>query len=685
VELPSVTVVLVTYNSADVLPDCLASLDGGLAGVACERVVVVDNDSADDSAGLAARLRPTATVIRTGENGGYAKAINRGLAEVEPTGDVLVLNPDVRLRPGSVRELLAARVRSGAGIAVPRIGNSDGSTAWSLRRDPSPLRQLGEAVLGGTRAGRRPRLGEMITRPERYEQAGWVAWASGAAMLIGRACREAVGEWDESFFLYSEETDYCRRARAAGHGVRYVPEAQVTHLGGDLEVSPQLYRVLVRNKLRLFRRDHGRAATAAYRGAVVLNEASRAATGSATHRAGLRAAVRRDPGDARHPGVVIFSAQDYWYHNRAHSDVQLARGVAATRPVLLVNSIGMRMPTSNNTTDPLRRIARKLRSTAKSLTTPEGPNLYVLSPLSIPMYGSERGRRLNAALVRAQVRFAMARIGMRTPHVVVTIPTAVDVVQRLPRRALVVNRSDRYSAFPESDNELMRSFEVRLLGEADYAVYVNRLLLADEEPLVGGVAHYLGHGVDFDKFAAADAQDAPDDIAELPRPRIGFFGGLDDYIVDFDLLGQVADALPDAHLVLIGDATCPIDSLTDRANVTWLGYRDYAQIPGYGAAFDVALMPWVQNDWILHCNPIKAKEYLALGLPVVSMHYPEVAALEHVINVAHDPAEFVELVKRVAAGDELTDAATRRDAVRGDSWRGRAEELLDLADRVQAR
>ena len=685
-----VTAVIVTYNSADVLEGCLAALPAAMEGVDRWRAVVVDNDSSDGSLGVAERALPDVQCRSTGRNAGYAAAINAGAADLPVDDRLLVLNPDIRMTPGSVARLVHALEASGAGIASPKLVGPDDELAYSQRRDPSLLRVLGEAVLGGGRAGRWSALGELDTDPDHYQSQRWVDWATGAALLISAECRAAVGAWDESFFLYSEETDYCQRARRAGFGVRFVPDAVATHLGGELETSGLLRRHLVRNKLRLYARSHSTAPTLLYRGALILNEASRAARGSAPHRAGLTELLRRKPvapptapARSSDPGFVFFSAQDYWYHNRAHSDIQLARGVARERTVLFVNSLGMRMPVPGQHSDVARRIARKAASVARAVRRPEPetPNLRVMTPLILPFYGSAAIRALNGRLVRGQVSIVARALGMKAPHVLVTIPTAWDVVRGMRKSTLLVNRSDKYSAFPDTDNAVMAQLENQLLGHADAAFFVSHRLMAEERDAVKGRAVFLGHGVDFERFAAAHADAAPEDIGSLPRPRIGFFGGLDDYVVDFDLLKAVADQVPDAQLVLIGDANGPVDDVLTRPNVRWLGRRPYESIPAYGAAFDVAIMPWLQNEWIEHCNPIKAKEYLALGVPVVSTYYPEVDSLRDVIAVARDSTEFIRLIQEALDGNAVGDPAARRNRVRGDSWTARAKSLIDQADR----
>lgn len=360
------------------------------------------------------------------------------------------------------------------------------------------------------------------------------------------------------------------------------------------------------------------------------------------------------------------------------------RRVAQHRPVLFINSIGMRTPMPGRSTQFTRRILRKAKSVLRFLKHPleDTPGFHVLTPVIVPFYGSKRLRALNAWLVREQVRLVARYVGIDPDDAVlfVTIPTAVDVVRPMRRRALLANRSDLHSAFEESNQDLIRELEDDLLSRSDVVLYTSHALMDTESAVSGDRAVFFDHGVDFDRFASASGP-PPADLADIPRPIVGFFGGLDDYVVDLDLLKRVAKALPSCSLVLIGDATCPMDELLSLPNVHWMGFRPYAQIPSYGAAFDVALMPWLRNDWIEHSNPIKLKEYLALGLPIVSTDFPEVRFYREQIAIAGDPEEFVELVRRALGGEAVGTPRTRRARVEGMTWDRQAEELLELGER----
>lgn len=283
-----VAVVVVTYDSAPLLDGLVASLDAGLAGLDWE-LVVADNASSDDTVARVRALLPAVTVVGTGSNLGYSAGINAGVAAAEQHDAVLVLNPDVRLGEGCVAMLAAALDEPGVGVAVPRLTDARGHLIWSLRREPTLRRALGEAFLGATRAGRVPSLGEVVTDPAAYDAPGDTDWAEGSTQLISARCWAEVGPWDPSWFLYSEETDYGLRVRDAGWRTRYVPGAHAVHLEGPSGTAPGLRALLLTNRVRLVRRHRGPVVAAAYWALTVSREGIRVGLGRAGTRAALRA------------------------------------------------------------------------------------------------------------------------------------------------------------------------------------------------------------------------------------------------------------------------------------------------------------------------------------------------------------------------------------------------------------
>jgi GT2 family glycosyltransferase len=288
----TVAVVVITYNSEELLPDLLASLGPGLGDVPWH-LTVADNASADGSVAALRRQAPRATVVQMGRNAGYAAGINAAVAAAPPHTAVLVLNPDVRLGPGCVPTLLAALRRTGAGIAVPRLENGEGVLIPSMRREPTIRRTLGDALLGGERAGRIASLGEVVTDERRYVAEAVTDWAEGSTLLISGECWRRCAPWDESFFLYSEETDFALRAGDAGFATVFIPQARAVHLEGDSRRSPGLWALLTLNRVRLYRRRHSFALTSVYWSVLLLREASRAVLGRRPSRAATRALLSR--------------------------------------------------------------------------------------------------------------------------------------------------------------------------------------------------------------------------------------------------------------------------------------------------------------------------------------------------------------------------------------------------------
>jgi N-acetylglucosaminyl-diphospho-decaprenol L-rhamnosyltransferase len=300
-----VDVIVVTFNSEPVVGGLLDSLDRGLDGVDW-RLEVVDNGSTDRTVELVRERRPGTGILALGANHGYGAAINRALGRTRPDSDLLILNPDVRLGPDAARKL-QARLRLPAstgttdgtagqpvGIVAPRVVDGAGSLQPTLRFEPSVGRALAETVLGASRAGRRG-WGEAILDPALYDRPTVAAWASGAALMISRECLDACGEWDQSFFLYAEETEYALRARDRGLLTVLEPEADATHLGGESRTDARLWSLLVTNKVALYGRRHGRLGAIAFRAASVLRELRYAATGNRPSLGAARALLSGRP------------------------------------------------------------------------------------------------------------------------------------------------------------------------------------------------------------------------------------------------------------------------------------------------------------------------------------------------------------------------------------------------------
>ncbi len=278
-----VDIVIVTYNSALVIEALLDSIPDATDDVRSS-VIVVDNGSIDSTREILLKRSDCKVIVS--HNGGYAAGINRGVREGSNSDAILVLNPDAKLHKGSIRHMLNALAVPGTGIVAPRIVSESGETQLSLCRDFTLLRALGLTRFKSSA------FSEYVQEPEAYEKPHAVEWACGAALMMSRPCFDILDGWDESFFLYSEETDLALRARDLGISVRYEPQAVVMHIGGGSGRSGKTYAMLAINRVRLYGRRHNRIATWCFFWLMVAKELSWAARGHGERRFSASALLR---------------------------------------------------------------------------------------------------------------------------------------------------------------------------------------------------------------------------------------------------------------------------------------------------------------------------------------------------------------------------------------------------------
>jgi N-acetylglucosaminyl-diphospho-decaprenol L-rhamnosyltransferase len=240
-----VSAVVVNYNAAGVLGDCIRSLHS--EGV--DDVVVADNASADDSRAI---VGDAAEWLPTGGNLGFGAGANRGASAVSGPY-LLICNPDLTLQPGAVKAM--AEVLDGdpgVGIVGPRIENLDGSTYPSPRVFPRLLDAVGHAVIGLFKPDnpytRRYKLLDM----DRTQAMADVEWVSGSCFMIRRTTWDGLGGFDESYFMFAEDMDLCWRARRQGWRVAFEPAAGVIHVEG-VSRRHHPYRMIVQHHRSLLK------------------------------------------------------------------------------------------------------------------------------------------------------------------------------------------------------------------------------------------------------------------------------------------------------------------------------------------------------------------------------------------------------------------------------------------------
>jgi N-acetylglucosaminyl-diphospho-decaprenol L-rhamnosyltransferase len=248
-----VSISVVSYNTHDLLADCLRSISAATPNLTYE-VIVVDNASADGSADMVATEFPDVQLVRNSENRGFAAANNQALSRARGRY-VLLLNSDARLRPGAVDEL--AGFLDGhltVGVVGGQLFNADGSFQSSYFDYPNWISEL--LLLTGISHWLMGPLYPSHTETESRAQQS-VDWVSGALFMVRRQAIAEVGPLDEDYFMYSEEVDLCFRMRRRGWGVAYLPQAQALHIAAaSAHRQPERRRAQVYRSKCIFVRKH---------------------------------------------------------------------------------------------------------------------------------------------------------------------------------------------------------------------------------------------------------------------------------------------------------------------------------------------------------------------------------------------------------------------------------------------
>ena len=383
--------------------------------------------------------------------------------------------------------------------------------------------------------------------------------------------------------------------------------------------------------------------------------------------------------DRKHENIsfICFGGEDWWYHNRAHTDMQLMRRFSQKGSAVYVNSIMMRKHKIFGETKFTEKLLRKSRSILKGLKKSDA-GFWVYSPFTLPVHHISWARPLNEAVLRYQIQRMVRKLRIGARVVWVACPAACDTAIKMQKEKLVYQRTDRYEDDPNVDRDVILRYDRKLKANADITIYVNEQLYEHEASQCKN-ALFLDHGVDYEMFATARPNsEKPEDIAGIEGPIVGYFGALDDHKIDTVFLEVVAEKLSDMSFVFIGKSSVNCSGLSTRKNVWLLGQKPYEQIPHYGKYFDVAILPWKINKWTEAANPIKFKEYLALGKPIVST--PAFSQLQHYLDVVYQagsPEEFAECIRKAYSENNAELVQKRKQRVAENSWDSKAELVLN--------
>jgi teichuronic acid biosynthesis glycosyltransferase TuaH len=658
-------IVIITHQSAEHLAACITSVPTGL------RTIVFDNASSDDSAAIAERLG--CEVIRSGENIGFGRAVNRVIREHVQAGRVLLLNPDAQVDERSLHQLSAAMSDDRVAVAAPSLGKEDGSRQRPWWPFPS------------ARGAWREAIGLHSLRPPDFTVTRDVDFVVGACFLVRTSAFRSVGGFDERYWLYGEEADLCRRLHDDGWKVRYVADAEARHIGGvsgrdRAELTAEHF---IRGSERFVLTHEGTTALLSLRAATLVGAVlrlpmlrkndPRRAVRARNLRRGARALVR-------HPTRIAI---------RDHSVAQ---------PSLIVCSL-----------EPWDTVWRRNQFLVQELTDND-PSLRVLfvEPAIDPLHELKagrrppvgRGRRLRPVADRPQIiRFQPVKLlprllgGWADRSLARQINRAVGQAEMvdptlwindldLTGLALGVNWPVLYdvtddwllASVPRRVSKARRTRESALLDRADEVVVCSRGLQNTKG--AARAVTVITNAVDADRFRTT--QPRPRD---LPRQATAVYvGTLHEDRLDIELVCRAARALPGINFVFVGPSALSAASTSRLAwhrNVTLLGARPYDDVPAYLQHATVLIVPHVVTSFTESLDPIKAYECLAVGRPTLATPVAGFRDLGPGIGVATSE-EFVNELRLLL--DQDVDATS---PVSLPTWREQADRFAQALDRAR--
>jgi glycosyltransferase involved in cell wall biosynthesis len=358
------------------------------------------------------------------------------------------------------------------------------------------------------------------------------------------------------------------------------------------------------------------------------------------------------------------------------------RSLSRHNAVLWLNSIGTRAPQLGARRD-VRKMGRKLGAFVRG-SMPISPSLAVATPMVLPFPHQRWAVTLNRQVLPVQVSVLRRRLGPGDFQLWSFLPTAIDYVGRLGESLVVYYCTDEWSELPGLDGEGIARMDRAMCMRADL-VFTTSLALYEAKRRYNPETYLAPHGVDHAHFAAAldETTPIPDELAGLGGPILGFFGLIERW-VDLELIDWLAAERPGWSFVLIGRAAVDTSRLERRPNVRILGRRRYAALPGFCKAFSLGLIPFQRNALTRHVNPVKLREYLSAGLPVVATPMEGVREIvDGSCVVAEDRAAFLTACDRLMATDSPRARRRRSLAQRGETWDRRVDQLGPWVRRAQ--
>lgn len=385
--------------------------------------------------------------------------------------------------------------------------------------------------------------------------------------------------------------------------------------------------------------------------------------------------------------LIVFG-EDWGAH--PSSTQHIVNVLGQTRPIIWLNSIGLRKPklTKHDLVRAFNKVKSFIVNKAKGSKNRnvENSRFIIINPLVIPCANSWLSLKLSKVILKWQLKLACKKLAIENPIIWTSLPTSVDYLDLFDQAPCVYYCGDDFNSLAGVDHQFVCQKEVELVEKSSYIFTASEKML-DRFPREKTIN--IPHGVNFSLFSE-QVKSTPYDLPQ-GKPIAGFYGSISSWL-DQDLLVKTIQALPHWHFVFIGKVDCNVDKLQQFSNVYFLGTRSHKDLPKYIQNWNVAMLPFVNNKQIQMCNPLKLREYLASGTPVVSTDFNALKGYREYLQVASSTTPFYQAILLANAEitpfvnfeklEEISDLLaitqvknTRKALVIDESWESRAMDV----------
>ncbi len=371
---------------------------------------------------------------------------------------------------------------------------------------------------------------------------------------------------------------------------------------------------------------------------------------------------------------IVYFGNDWFAENKTSSH-HIAEQLSKLNRIIYVESPGLRAPKGTG-----RDIKKLFSKIWKSLRGPRkiNDNFYVYTLFQLPFHHISFVRSTNKLLILISIKLLLFWLRVKSPLLWFVVPHLYMVPGHFNSKGSVYYCIDDYASLPDVDIDSVSFMDKEMTIRCDMVFVASQTLLTAKKLLNPNV-FASPHGVDFELFNqvyTGKIKKLPADMKHIKSPIIGFWGLIEEWI-DLELIRFLAKRHIDWNFVMIGRVAVQDNPCFSLSNVHFIGRKEFKQLPGYANGFDVGILPYKLNQQVMNCNPIKLREYLATGMPVVSVKFPQVLYYEDVVYIAENDLEFEQYLELALQDNSVEASARRVDSVKGDSWETKVQQVFN--------